>query len=139
MNPSIIILGLLSRFRKTVVIALAVGAMFLFYTMLRVGTDLTAMGMARNTMWALGTGGVASVLGMWIGRDKSQPKVFAVWMSLLIVAAVIVGVTQSHLGAKETLAKEADLQRIKDTIREIGSKSDNPELRRSLEQQFGFI
>jgi hypothetical protein len=58
---------------------------------------------------AMCIGGFSAVLGIWVDRDKTRPRVFAVSMSFLILCALVVGVSQSYLDEVERIEKDQDL------------------------------
>jgi hypothetical protein len=80
------------------------------------------------SMLALGVGGSAAVLGLWIGRDKSRPVTFALAMTILISSAVCVGMTQSYLDSVDNIKAEADLDRMMGMVGEIAIASGDEEL-----------
>lgn len=81
-----------------------------------------------SSMLALGLGGFAAILGIWVDRDKSRPVVFAGAMSVLIFSAILVGMIQSYLDAIGAIEARADLDRMLDMVEEIGAESGDPEL-----------
>lgn len=80
------------------------------------------------SMLALSLGALAAVFGMWIGRDKERPAIFAVAMTALIVTAVGVGIVQSYLDAVDGVQKRADLERMMGMVRDIAIKTGDAEL-----------
>ncbi len=90
-----------------------------------------------SSMSALFIGGLAAILGLWIGRDTSRPIGFAVAMTVLISSAIGVGMTQSMLDAEENLAKKADLARMMGMVTEIAMASGDEDLARLIEAQGG--
>jgi hypothetical protein len=90
-----------------------------------------------TSMSALLIGGLAAILGLWIGRDKTRPLGFAVAMTFLISAAIGVGMTQSMLDAEENLAKKTDLARMMGMVTEIAMASGDEELARLIEDAGG--
>lgn len=90
-----------------------------------------------TSMSALTIGGLAAILGLWIGRDKSRPIGFAVAMTILIGSAIGVGMTQSVLDAEENLEKKADLARMMGMVTEIAMASGDEELAALIEAQGG--
>ncbi|MCB9777645.1 MAG: hypothetical protein H6742_03695 [Alphaproteobacteria bacterium] len=96
-----------------------------------------AWDMAMSSVLALSIGGVSAVLGLWVGRDKSRPVSFAVLMTVLILSAVGVGVVQSVLDAEDAIKKQADLDRMVETVTEIAIASGDEELAKLIESQTG--
>lgn len=92
-----------------------------------------------SSMGALSLGGLAAVLGLWIGRDKTRPIGFAVAMTVLIGSAVGVGLFQSYLDAVEMLKKKADLARMMDMVTEIAIASGDEELAALIEAEGGGV
>ncbi|MCP4810155.1 MAG: hypothetical protein GY913_24495 [Proteobacteria bacterium] len=90
-----------------------------------------------TSMGALSLGGLAAVLGLWIGRDKSRPIGFAVAMTVLITSAVGVGVFQSFLDAVEMHKKKADLDNMMTMVTEIAIASGDEELAALIEAESG--
>ncbi|MEL6348873.1 MAG: hypothetical protein AAFV53_37560 [Myxococcota bacterium] len=84
-------------------------------------------GLIMSTI-ALAIGGISAVLGIWVDRDQQRPIVFAVVMSVLIVAAVTVGMTQSYLDAVSAIEQKQDLRRMLTMVDEIAVASGDPEL-----------
>lgn len=81
-----------------------------------------------TSMFALSFGGGAAVLGIWVDRDKSRPVTFAIAMSGLISAAILIGLVQSYLDAEGAIQQRADLKRMLDMVNEIALSSGDPEL-----------
>jgi len=88
-----------------------------------------------SSMIALGIGGIAAVLGIWVDRDQSRPVVFAGAMSVLISSAIFVGMVQSYLDAVGAIQARADLDRMLDMVEEISADSDDPALAAMLEKE----
>jgi len=86
---------------------------------------------------AMCIGGFSAVLGIWVDRDKTRPRVFAVSMSFLILCALVVGVAQSYLDEVERIEKDQDLERMLDMTYEIAVSSGNPELIKLVEESSG--
>ena len=86
---------------------------------------------------AMCIGGFSAVLGIWIDRDQSRPKVFAYSMSFLILCALVVGVTQAYLDEVDRIEKDADLERMLDMTFEIAHASGDPELIALVEASAG--
>lgn len=80
------------------------------------------------SMAALTVGGVAAILGMWVGRDTERPVITAIAMTALIAIAVGVGVIQSYLDAVDGVAKRADLARMHSMVKEIAVNTGDAEL-----------
>ena len=81
-----------------------------------------------TSMVALGVGGFAAILGIWVDRDKSRPIAFASVMSALIAVAIFVGGAQSYLDAEKAIQQRADLKRMLDMVAEIAVSSGDQKL-----------
>lgn len=92
---------------------------------------------SMSSVIALSIGGISAILGLWVGRDKRRPAYFAVAMTFLVGAAVGVGVVQSVLDAEDALKKQADLDRMVETVTEIAMATGDTELVRLIEEQAG--
>lgn len=88
-----------------------------------------------SSMIALGIGGLAAILGIWVDRDPKRPVAFAGAMSVLIGSAVGVGMVQSYLDAVGAIQARADLDRMLDMVGEISAESDDPALAAMLEEE----
>ena len=88
-------------------------------------------------MIALGLGGFSAVLGIWVGRDKRRPVVFAGAMSVLISAAILVGGVQSYLDAEGAIQRRADLARMLDMVNEIGAQTGDPAIAELIRAEGG--
>jgi MFS family permease len=77
---------------------------------------------------AMCIGGFSAVLGIWVDRDQSRPKVFAASMSFLIVCALVVGVAQGYLDQVDRMEKDQDLERMLDMTYEIAVASGDEAL-----------
>ena len=82
---------------------------------------------------AMCIGCFSAVLGIWVDRDKTRPKVFAVSMSFLIFCALVVGVAQSYLDQVDRMEKDQDLERMLDMTYEIAVASGDEELIKLVE------
>ena len=92
---------------------------------------------ALSSVLALAFGGLAAILGLWVGRDHARPLGFAFAMTTLISGAVLVGMVQSVLDAREALARQADLDRMVATVTEIAVASGDRDLAALIEAQTG--
>ena len=81
-----------------------------------------------TSMAALSIGGFSAVLGIWVDRDKQRPVIFAFVMSILITAAITVGLTQSYLDAVSAIQQKEDLNRMLTMVNEIAEASGDQEL-----------
>jgi MFS family permease len=81
-----------------------------------------------TSMAALSIGGFSAVLGIWVDRDKKRPVIFAFVMSVLITAAITVGLTQSYLDAVSAIQQKEDLNRMLNMVSEIAEASGDQEL-----------
>ena len=139
MAPSMIIDLFLSKLRY-IVPTLLVLALFAFVGRApEVTVESSAIGMAAPSVVALSVGAIAAILGMWVGRNPAAPTRNAKLMTVLILAAVLVGVFHSYLDAEEMIAQEKDLDRIMATIREIAIASGDEEIARVMESDFGVV
>jgi hypothetical protein len=130
---------LLSKLRF-IVPTLLVLALFSFVGQApEVTVDSSALGMAAPSVVALSVGAIAAILGMWVGRNPASPTRNAKLMTVLILAAVMVGVFHAYLDADEMIAQEQDLDRIMETIREIAIASGDEEIARVMESDFGVV
>ena len=86
---------------------------------------------------AMCIGGFSAVLGIWVDRDKTRPKVFAYSMSFLILCALVVGVTQAYLDEVDRIEKDADLERMLDMTFEIAQSTGDPDLIALVEASTG--
>jgi MFS family permease len=86
---------------------------------------------------AMCIGGFSAVLGIWVDRDQSRPKVFAFSMSFLIMCALVVGVAQSYLDEVDRIEKDGDLERMLDMTFEIAHASGDPALIALVEETAG--
>lgn len=93
--------------------------------------------MLYTSIAALSLGGVAAILGLWIGRDKTRPIGFAVAMTILIGSAVGVGMAQSYLDAIEMVKKKKDLANMMAMVSEIAVATGDVELAALIEAQGG--
>jgi hypothetical protein len=96
------------------------------------------MGLITSTI-ALSLGGISAVLGIWVDRDKSRPVVYAGAMSVLITAAVTVGLTQGYLDATGAIQQKEDLKRMMDMVNEIAVASGDPELAKLVASEGGPV
>ena len=92
---------------------------------------------AWSSIAALSIGGVSAILGLWVGRDTRRPAYFAAAMSGLIGIAVAVGIAQSVLDAQDALQKEADLDRMVESVTEIAVATGDESLAKLIEEQLG--
>ncbi len=83
---------------------------------------------------AMCIGGFSAVLGIWVDRDKTRPRVFAISMSFLIFCALVVGVAQSYLDQVDRMEKDQDLERMLDMTYEIAVASGDAELIKLVEE-----
>ena len=81
-----------------------------------------------TSMAALSIGGFSAVLGIWVDRDNKRPVIFAFVMSVLITAAITVGLTQSYLDAVSAIQQKEDLNRMLNMVSEIAEASGDQEL-----------
>ena len=88
---------------------------------------------------ALSVGGLAAVLGLWIGRDKSRPVGFSIAMTVLILSAVSVGCVQSYLDAVEMIKKRADLEKMMNMVTEIAVATGDEDLAKLIEEESGAV
>ncbi len=86
---------------------------------------------------ALTLGGGAAILGIWVGRDKARPALFAVALSVLIFTAICVGGLQGFLDEEQAIETRADLERILDMVDGIAANSSDPALRSLVEKNEG--
>ena len=86
---------------------------------------------------AMCIGGFSALLGIWIDRDVSRPRIFAASMSVLIFCALVVGVAQAYLDQMDRIEKDQDLERMLDMTYEIAVASGDPELIALVEQSTG--
>ncbi|GEM_PF-5836473 len=100
------------------------------------GADPWTFGV-KLSVSALLIGGVAAILGLWVGRDQRRPATFALAMSGLIGSAIGVGAVQSYLDSVDGLAKEADLERMMTMVAEIAVASGDTELAALIEAEGG--
>ena len=87
---------------------------------------------------AMCIGGFSAMLGIWVDRDKSRPKIFAFSMSFLIFCALLVGVAQAYIDQMERIEKDQDLERMLDMTYEIAVASGDPELVKLVEESSGI-
>ena len=92
-----------------------------------------------TSMLALSLGACSAILGMWVGRDRKRPILFAFAMTVLIATAVGVGIVQSYLDAVDGVQKRADLARMMDMVQEIAIKSGDHELAALIEAEGGGV
>jgi len=95
-----------------------------------------SLGLIMSTC-ALAIGGISAVLGIWIDRDQQRPIAFAAVMSVLICAAVTVGMTQSYLDAVSAIEQKQDLKRMLGMVSEIAVASGNAELANIVQAESG--
>jgi hypothetical protein len=88
---------------------------------------------------ALGLGGLSAVLGIWVDRDKTRPAIFAGAMSVLIIAAVSVGMIQGYMDSEGAIQQRADLKRMMDMVTEIAVASGDPELIALVAEEGGEV
>lgn len=88
-----------------------------------------------SSMIALAIGGFSAVLGIWVDRDKERPVAFAGAMSVLISAAIFVGMFQSYLDAEDGIKARSDLDRMLSMLGEIGAESGDPDIAALLEAE----
>lgn len=132
------ILDLLLAKARFIVTALVIAAVIIFANSSPdVNVDDGAIWMSMTSIIALTVGGLASIFGMWVGRDKNAPSRNIRLMTLLITAAVFVGIFHSYLDSKDMIAKQADLERIMETIREIAIASGDTEIAEVMQRDFG--
>lgn len=93
---------------------------------------------AWSSVAALSIGGISAILGLWVGRDTRRPASFAAAMSLLVAIAVGVGIAQSVLDADEAIKKEADLDRMVESVTEIAMATGDENLAKLIEDQLGM-
>jgi hypothetical protein len=91
-----------------------------------------------TSITAMCIGGFSAVLGIWVDRDQSRPKVFAFSMSFLIMCALVVGVAQSYLDEVDRIEKDGDLERMLDMTFEIAHASGDPALIALVEESAGM-
>jgi hypothetical protein len=84
---------------------------------------------------ALTVGGGSAILGIWVDRDKSRPAIFAVAMSGLIGAAMLVGALQGYLDEEGAIETRANLERMLDMVEDIAAASGDPELAGLVERE----
>lgn len=75
--------------------------------------------------------GLASIVGIWMERDKARPIKWAAILSVLILIATIVSMVQSVLDARDAAKLEEDMARMIQRLDQIASASagsDNAEL-----------
>jgi hypothetical protein len=93
---------------------------------------------AWSSVAALSIGGISAILGLWVGRDTRRPAYFAAAMSLLVAVAVGVGIAQSVLDAEDAIQKEADLDRMVESVTEIAMATGDESLAKLIEDQLGM-
>lgn len=87
---------------------------------------------------AMCIGGFSALLGIWVDRDVTRPRVFAASMSVLIFCALVVGVAQAYLDQMDRIEKDQDLERMLDMTYEIAVASGDPELIALVEESTGM-
>lgn len=92
---------------------------------------------AWSSVAALSIGGISAILGLWVGRDTRRPAYFAAAMSVLVAIAVGVGIAQSVLDAQDAIQKEADLDRMVESVTEIAMATGDETLAKLIEDQLG--
>ena len=137
MSPIMIFDFILSKMKIIVPAAVVLGLLYIAGMSPEVTADSNALGMAGPSIVALTVGGLAAILGMWVGRTPAAPTRNSKLMTILIVAAVMVGCFHAYLDSEEMIAQERDLERIMETIREIAIASGDDEIARVMEQDFG--
>jgi hypothetical protein len=86
---------------------------------------------------ALAIGGGSAVLGIWVDRDKDRPVAFALAMSGLISAAMLVGALQGYLDEVQAIETRANLERMIDMVEDIAASSGDPRLAELLKREGG--
>jgi len=92
---------------------------------------------ASSSLMALSISGVASVLGLWVGRDHSRAIGFGLAMTALVGGSIGAGMVQSVLDARKALDRQADLDRMIATVTDIALASGDRDLAALIEAQTG--
>lgn len=97
-------------------------------------TRLLEIGFVASALGLMATA-LSSLLGIWIDRDPSRPRRWAIALSFLVLVTQAVAIQELRSNAEESARLQEDMARILESLDQMAAQSEDDGLDTFVEQE----